>query len=116
MSRLARHGSPPTLRPLSVRIRRSGFLAARAQPSSIRNSFGLRFDPVTGSMWETENEPATDDTDSLRLVGTPTGSPVPTGSPTTPGFDGGARTGVGLVIAAVLIGGLILLRRRILRR
>jgi hypothetical protein len=87
-----------------------------AQPSSIRNSFGLRFDPVTGSMWETENEPATDDTDSLRLVGTPTGSPVPTGSPTTPGFDGGARTGVGLVIAAVLIGGLILLRRRILRR
>ena len=56
-------------------------------------------------------------TDSiLRLVGTPTGSPVPAGSPTTPGFGGGATTGVGLVITAVLIGGLILLRRRILRR
>jgi hypothetical protein len=55
-------------------------------------------------------------TDSiLRLVGTPTGSPVPAGSPTTPGFSGGARSGIGLVIAAVLIGGLILLRRRILR-
>jgi glucose/arabinose dehydrogenase len=54
-------------------------------------------------------------TDSLlRLVGTPTGSPVPAGNPPSPG--GGAGTGVGLVIAAVLIGGLILLRRRILRR
>jgi len=56
-------------------------------------------------------------TDSiLRLAGTPTGSPVPVGGPTSPGFGGGAGTGVGLVIAAVLIGGLILLRRRILRR
>jgi glucose/arabinose dehydrogenase len=55
-------------------------------------------------------------TDSLlRLVGTPTGSPVPAGSPTSPG-SGAVGTGVGLVIAAVLIGGLILLRRRILRR
>jgi hypothetical protein len=87
-----------------------------AQPSGICNSFGLHFEPVNGALWETENGPTTDDTDSLRLVGTPTGSPVPTGSPTTPGFGGGARTGVGLVIAAVLIGGLILLRRRILRR
>jgi glucose/arabinose dehydrogenase len=52
----------------------------------------------------------------LRLAGTPTGSPVPVGSPTSPGLGGGARTGVGLVIAAVLIGGLILLRRRIDRR
>jgi aldose sugar dehydrogenase len=56
-------------------------------------------------------------TDSLlRLVGTPTGSPVPAGSPTSPGSDGALGTGLGLVIAAVLIGGLILLRRRILRR
>jgi glucose/arabinose dehydrogenase len=56
-------------------------------------------------------------TDSiLRLVGTPSGSPVPAGSPTSPGFGGGARTGVGLVIAAILIGGLILLRSRIDRR
>jgi len=56
-------------------------------------------------------------TDSLlRLVGTPRGSPVPVGSPTSPGFDSGAGTGVRLVIAAILIGGLILLRRRILRR
>ncbi|HET7868701.1 MAG TPA: PQQ-dependent sugar dehydrogenase [Actinomycetota bacterium] len=56
-------------------------------------------------------------TDSLlRLVGTPRGSPVPTGSPASPGFDSGAGTGVRLVIAAILIGGLILLRRRILRR
>jgi len=56
-------------------------------------------------------------TDSLlRLVGTPSGSPVPAGSPTSPGFGSGAGTGVGLVIAAVLIGGLILLRRRIVRR
>jgi len=31
-------------------------------------------------------------------------------------LGGGARTGVGLVIAALLIGGLILLRRRIARR
>ena len=55
-------------------------------------------------------------TDSiLRLAGTPTGSPVPVGSPTSPGLGGGARTGVGLVIAAVLIGGLILVRRRIFR-
>jgi glucose/arabinose dehydrogenase len=55
-------------------------------------------------------------TDSLlRLVGTPSGSPVPAGSPTSPG-SGAVGTGVGLVIAAVLIGGLILLRRRILRR
>jgi aldose sugar dehydrogenase len=56
-------------------------------------------------------------TDSiLRLAGTPTGSPVPVGSPTSPGSGRGATTGVGLVIAAVLIGGLILLRRRIVRR
>jgi len=56
-------------------------------------------------------------TDSLlRLVGTPRGSPVPAGSATSPGFDSGAGTGVRLVIAAILIGGLILLRRRILRR
>jgi len=56
-------------------------------------------------------------TDSIvRLAGTPTGSPVPVGSPTSPGFGGGARTGVGLVIAAILIGGLILLRSRIDRR
>jgi len=56
-------------------------------------------------------------TDSLlRLVGTPRGSPVPVGSPTSPGFDSGAGTGVRLVIAAILMGGLILLRRRILRR
>lgn len=56
-------------------------------------------------------------TDSiLRLAGTPTGSPVPVGSPTSPGSGRGATTGVGLVIAAILIGGLILLRRRILRR
>ena len=54
----------------------------------------------------------------LRLPGTPPGSPRPTGSPTSasPGPAGGAGTGVGLVIAAVLIGGLILLRRRIVRR
>jgi glucose/arabinose dehydrogenase len=56
-------------------------------------------------------------TDSiLRLAGTPTGSPVPVGSPASPGSGRGATTGVGLVIAAVLIGGLILLRRRIVRR
>jgi outer membrane protein assembly factor BamB len=56
-------------------------------------------------------------TDSLlRLAGTPTGSPVPVGSPTSSGSDGDVGTGIGLVIAAVLIGGLILLRRRILRR
>jgi hypothetical protein len=55
-------------------------------------------------------------TDSLlRLVGTPSGSPVPAGSATSPG-SGAVGTGVGLVIAAALIGGLILLRRRILRR
>ena len=54
----------------------------------------------------------------LRLPGTPPGSPRPTGSPTSasPGPARGAGTGVGLVIAAVLIGGLILLRRRIVRR
>ncbi len=52
----------------------------------------------------------------VRLAGTPSGSPVPVASPTSPGFGGGARTGVGLVIAVVLIGGLILLRRRIVRR
>ncbi len=61
----------------------------------------------------------------LRLAGTPTGSPEPGSSatasprpgasPTSPGLGGGARTGVGLVIAAVLIGVLILLRRRIAR-
>jgi hypothetical protein len=55
-------------------------------------------------------------TDSLlRMVGTPIGSPVPAGSPTSPG-SGAVGTGVGLVIAALLIGGLILLRRRILSR
>jgi len=54
----------------------------------------------------------------LRLPGTPPGSPRPTASPTSAssGPAGGAGTGVGLVIAAVLIGGLILLRRRIARR
>jgi len=62
----------------------------------------------------------------LRLAGTaggspepgssPTASPLPGASPTSPGLGGGARTGVGLVIAALLIGGLILLRRRIARR
>ena len=54
----------------------------------------------------------------LRLTGTPPGSPRPTASPTSasPGPARGAGTGVGLVIAAVLIGGLILLRRRIVRR
>ncbi|HEY3023385.1 MAG TPA: hypothetical protein VGK11_07120 [Actinomycetota bacterium] len=40
---------------------------------------------------------------------------MPAGSPTFPGFDSGAGTGVRLVIAAILIGGLILLRRRIRR-
>jgi glucose/arabinose dehydrogenase len=52
----------------------------------------------------------------VRLAGTPSGSPVPVASPTSPGFGGGARTGVGLVIAAILIAGLILLRSRIDRR
>jgi glucose/arabinose dehydrogenase len=45
-----------------------------------------------------------------------TGSPVPVGTPTSPGSGRNATTGVGLVIAAVLVGGLILLRRRIVRR
>jgi len=55
-------------------------------------------------------------TDSiLRLAGTPSGSPVPVATPTSPGGTGG-WTGAGLVIAAVLIGWLILLRRRIVRR
>jgi hypothetical protein len=40
----------------------------------------------------------------------------PTPSPTSPGFGGGARSGVGLIIAAILIGGLLLLRNRIGRR
>ena len=56
-------------------------------------------------------------TDSiLRLAGTPSGSPVPVATPTSPGFGTGGWTGAGLVIAAVLIGWLILLRRRIVRR
>ncbi len=52
----------------------------------------------------------------VRLAGTPSGSPVPVATPTSPGFGGGGWTGAGLVIAAVLIGWLILLRRRIVRR
>ena len=52
----------------------------------------------------------------VRLAGTPSGSPVPAATPTSPGFGTGGWTGAGLVIAAVLIGWLILLRRRIVRR
>jgi len=52
----------------------------------------------------------------VRLGGTPSGSPMPVATPTSPGFGTGGWTGAGLVIAAVLIGWLILLRRRIVRR
>jgi hypothetical protein len=52
----------------------------------------------------------------LWLMATPALSPVPGATPTSPGFGGGARTGVGLIIAAILIAGLILLRSWIGRR
>jgi glucose/arabinose dehydrogenase len=35
--------------------------ASRVYASGIRNSFGLAFDPLTGSLWETENGPTCND-------------------------------------------------------
>jgi hypothetical protein len=44
--------------------------------------------------------------------GTPTASP----SPGEDGNEGGITTGAGIVIAAILIGGLLLMRSKLLRR
>ena len=61
----------------------------------------------------------------VQLQGTPSGSPGlrstsgsprPGASPTSPGPPGGAGSAIGVVIAAILIGGLILMRRRLMRR
>jgi hypothetical protein len=44
------------------------------------------------------------------------GSPTASPSPGEQGDRGGISTGAGLVIAAVLVGGLLLMRNRLLRR
>jgi hypothetical protein len=45
-----------------------------------------------------------------------TGSPTASPSPGEEGDQGGIATGAGLVIAAILIGGLLVMRSRLLRR
>lgn len=47
---------------------------------------------------------------------TQTGSPAASPSPGQEGDRGGITTGAGIVIAAILIGGLLLMRSRLLRR
>jgi hypothetical protein len=47
---------------------------------------------------------------------TQTGSPTASPSPGAEGNERGISTGAGIVIAAILIGGLLLMRSRLLRR
>jgi hypothetical protein len=47
---------------------------------------------------------------------TQSGSPTASPSPGAEGNEGGISTGAGIVIAAILIGGLLLMRSRLLRR
>ncbi len=101
---------------------RGGLYRARpVMPTDARRAARSRIAGIDASVIDVSRGPdgtiyvATTDS-ILRLAGTPSGSPVPVGAPRLRVSERGGWTGAGLVIAAVLIGWLILLRRRIVRR
>ena len=84
-------------------------LVVGASPAIAATSPATARQPAQTVLAQASPSPATGETGT---TGPPTASP----SPGEEGNEGGIATGAGLVIAAILVGGLLLMRSRLLRR